>query len=57
MGGALGDAFGYLVEFDALAEIAAKYGPALLLDLSQAHGPALTPLLAHSKTSSRPSRV
>ncbi|WP_449373347.1 ADP-ribosylglycohydrolase family protein [Arthrobacter psychrolactophilus] len=40
MGGALGDAFGYLVEFDSLAEIAAKYGPALLLDLSQAHGTA-----------------
>lgn len=36
MGGALGDAFGYLVEFDSLAEIAAKYGPALLVDLSQA---------------------
>ncbi|ALV45876.1 hypothetical protein MB46_10675 [Arthrobacter alpinus] len=38
MGGALGDAFGYLVEFDSLADIAAKYGPALLVDLSQAAG-------------------
>lgn len=37
MGGALGDAFGYLVEFDSLDDIAAKYGPALLVDLSQAH--------------------
>jgi ADP-ribosylglycohydrolase len=40
MGGALGDAFGYLVEFDSLPEIAAKYGPALLVDLSQAAGTA-----------------
>ncbi|MDJ0316346.1 ADP-ribosylglycohydrolase family protein [Arthrobacter antibioticus] len=40
MGGALGDAFGYLVEFDSLAEIAAKYGPALLVDLSQARSAA-----------------
>ncbi|MFB9163198.1 ADP-ribosylglycohydrolase family protein [Arthrobacter psychrochitiniphilus] len=38
MGGALGDAFGYLVEFDSLAAIEAKYGPALLVDLSQASG-------------------
>ncbi|MHA7176678.1 ADP-ribosylglycohydrolase family protein [Arthrobacter sp. Sr24] len=36
MGGALGDAFGYLVEFDSLADIRAKFGPALLVDLSQA---------------------
>lgn len=39
MGGALGDAFGYLVEFDQLAGIEAKFGPALLVDLSQADGP------------------
>ena len=38
MGGALGDAFGYLVEFDSLAEIRAKFGSALLVDLSQAPG-------------------
>jgi ADP-ribosylglycohydrolase len=39
MGGALGDTFGYLVEFDSLADIAAKYGKAGLVDLSQADGP------------------
>ncbi|WP_104109462.1 ADP-ribosylglycohydrolase family protein [Arthrobacter sp. N199823] len=38
MGGALGDAFGYLVEFDSLADIQAKFGPSLLVDLSQASG-------------------
>ena len=38
MGGALGDAFGYLVEFDSLTEIRAKFGSALLVDLSQAPG-------------------
>ncbi|MGA7205610.1 MAG: ADP-ribosylglycohydrolase family protein [Specibacter sp.] len=38
MGGALGDTFGYLVEFDSLADITAKYGKAGLLDLSQAEG-------------------
>ncbi len=38
LGGALGDSFGYLVEFDSLAEIKAKYGSSLLLDLSQSHG-------------------
>ncbi|MFQ4147352.1 ADP-ribosylglycohydrolase family protein [Arthrobacter sp. LAPM80] len=36
MGGALGDAFGYLVEFDSLVTIEAAYGPSLLVDLSQA---------------------
>ena len=40
MGGSLGDAFGYLVEFDSLAEITAKYGHSGLVDLSQAHGTA-----------------
>ncbi len=39
MGGALGDTLGYLVEFDSLSEITAKFGPAGLLDLSQAEGP------------------
>ncbi|POH74465.1 ADP-ribosylglycohydrolase family protein [Arthrobacter glacialis] len=39
MGGALGDAFGYLVEFDSLAEITARYGPSGLVDLSQAQMP------------------
>ncbi|MCU6480963.1 ADP-ribosylglycohydrolase family protein [Arthrobacter sp. A2-55] len=39
MGGALGDSLGYLVEFDTLAAIHATYGPAGLLDLSQARGP------------------
>lgn len=39
MGGALGDAFGYLVEFDSLADIATKFGPSLLVDLSQAAAP------------------
>ncbi|MBP2413930.1 ADP-ribosylglycohydrolase [Arthrobacter stackebrandtii] len=39
MGGALGDALGYLVEFDSLAEITAKYGPAGLVDLSQSGTP------------------
>ncbi len=38
LGGALGDSFGYLVEFDSLEQIRAKYGSALLLDLSQSHG-------------------
>lgn len=40
MGGALGDAFGYLVEFDSIADITAKFGPAGLVDLSQAQGTA-----------------
>ena len=40
LGGALGDSLGYLVEFDSLERITAKYGPALLVDLSQAEGPA-----------------
>lgn len=40
MGGALGDAFGYLVEFDSLADIQAKYGPSGLVDLSQSGAPA-----------------
>ncbi|MCQ9163259.1 ADP-ribosylglycohydrolase family protein [Arthrobacter sp. STN4] len=35
MGGALGDTLGYLVEFDSLADIQAKYGAAGLVDLSQ----------------------
>ncbi len=39
MGGALGDAFGYLVEFDSLTEIEAKYGASLLVDLSQSGTP------------------
>ena len=39
MGGALGDTFGYLVEFDSLADIHARFGPAGLVDLSQAEGP------------------
>ncbi len=39
MGGALGDSFGYLVEFDSLEQIKAKYGPSLLFDLSQAPAP------------------
>ncbi|WP_427018456.1 ADP-ribosylglycohydrolase family protein [Pseudarthrobacter sp. P1] len=39
MGGALGDSLGYLVEFDSLAAIRARYGMAGLLDLSQAEGP------------------
>lgn len=39
MAGALGDAFGYLVEFDSLAEIRAKYGTSLLVDLSQSGTP------------------
>jgi len=39
MGGALGDTLGYLVEFDSLTEIKAKYGPSGLLDLSQAKEP------------------
>lgn len=38
LGGALGDTFGYLVEFDSLADIRAKYGASLLLDLSQSKG-------------------
>ena len=37
---ALGDAFGYLVEFDSLADIRAKYGPSGLVDLSQSGAPA-----------------
>lgn len=39
MGGALGDSLGYLVEFQSLEQISINYGSALLLDLSQAHGP------------------
>ncbi|WP_288024326.1 ADP-ribosylglycohydrolase family protein [Arthrobacter sp.] len=39
LGGSLGDALGYLVEFDSLADIRATYGPAGLVDLSQADGP------------------
>lgn len=39
MGGALGDTFGYLVEFDSLEAIHGKFGPAGLVDLSQARGP------------------
>jgi ADP-ribosylglycohydrolase len=39
MGGALGDALGYLVEFDDLAAIHARYGPSGLLDLSQGEPP------------------
>lgn len=39
MGGALGDAFGYLVEFDDTATIKRRFGPAGLLDLFQAAGP------------------
>lgn len=39
MGGALGDALGYLVEGDSRAEITAKYGRAGLVDLTQADGP------------------
>lgn len=38
MGGALGDSFGYLVEFDDVATIRARHGSAGLLDLSQAEG-------------------
>ncbi|ALE07884.1 crystallin [Arthrobacter sp. ERGS1:01] len=38
MGGALGDTLGYLVEFDSLADITARFGPAGLVDLSQANG-------------------
>ncbi|WP_285725258.1 ADP-ribosylglycohydrolase family protein [Psychromicrobium xiongbiense] len=40
LGGALGDAFGYLVEFDDLASIRRQYGPIGLFDLSQASGTA-----------------
>lgn len=39
-GGALGDAFGYLIEFDDVAAIRRKFGPAGLLDLAQAASPA-----------------
>lgn len=39
MGGALGDSLGYLVEFDSIEAIRARYGRAGLLDLSQAQGP------------------
>lgn len=39
MGGALGDSFGYLVEFDDLAAIRRKFGVDGLFDLSQATGP------------------
>jgi len=39
MGGALGDTFGYLVEFDSLDAIKERFGAAGLVDLSQAHGP------------------
>ncbi|NVM94005.1 ADP-ribosylglycohydrolase family protein [Arthrobacter wenxiniae] len=39
LGGSLGDALGYLVEFDSLASITGRYGPAGLVDLSQADGP------------------
>ncbi len=39
MGGALGDTFGYLVESDSLEAITSRYGPARLVDLSQAAGP------------------
>ncbi|WP_125609962.1 ADP-ribosylglycohydrolase family protein [Specibacter cremeus] len=38
VGGALGDAFGYLVEFDDVDAITARYGSAGLVDLSQASG-------------------
>lgn len=38
MGGALGDAFGYLVEFHSVEQIKAEFGQAGLLDLSQATG-------------------
>lgn len=34
LGGALGDAFGYLVEFDSLADIVDSYGPAGVQDLT-----------------------
>lgn len=39
-GGALGDAFGYLVEFDSLDAIVDRYGYPGLVDLSQASGVA-----------------
>jgi ADP-ribosylglycohydrolase len=38
LGGALGDSLGYAVEFDALAEIRARFGPAGLLDFSALDG-------------------
>ncbi|MFC8303176.1 ADP-ribosylglycohydrolase family protein [Specibacter sp. NPDC057265] len=39
MGGALGDAFGYLVEFDSLADIVNAHGPSGLQDLAAAGSP------------------
>lgn len=39
MGGALGDAFGYLVEFSSLPDIVAGFGPLGLVDLTQSAAP------------------